>query len=317
MAAAQPFISGAISKTVNLPHEATLEDIKDAYELSWKSMLKANALYRDGSKLSQPLNTTTSDWEEIFASDELNSKEKVVAVVDKVINEYVSKRKILQGRRNGYTQKVKIGGHAVYLRTGEYSDGKIGELFLDINKEGTLLRSIMNCFAIAVSLGLQYGVPLEEYVDTFTFTRFEPNGAVSGHDNIKFATSIIDFIFRDLAINYLDRHDLAHVRPDEVRAAKIKESKDINAANEIYYTPSPVTVQSADGGVAVESVGSKFASSSVAYAEKAFDEYAMKYSIAKMQGYEGDPCPECSSMTLVRNGSCLKCETCGGTTGCS
>jgi len=262
MAAAQPFISGAISKTINLPQHATVQDIQDAYKKSWKWMLKSNALYRDASKLAQPLTAFDLDW---FSEIDLNDTKtsQIVKILEK------KTRERLPNRRDGYTQKVKIGGHNIYLRTGNYANGKLGEIFLDINKEGTLLRSMMNNFAIAVSLGLQYGVPLEEFVDVFTFSRFEPNGPVIGHDLIKRSTSIIDFIFRDLAVNYLSRFDLSHI--EEKQFEKTKNTQ---------------------GGVD-------------------------KYQEAKLKGYEGDPCRECGAMTLIRNGSCLKCLSCGATTGCS
>jgi ribonucleoside-diphosphate reductase alpha chain len=311
MAAAQPFISGAISKTINLPYEATLENIAAAYQKSWKSMLKANALYRDGSKLSQPLNTSVQDWTGIFnEEDELSPTEQVKKIAQRAATEYISRRRALPGRRKGYTQKAKIGGHSIYLRTGEYEDGQLGEIFLDINKEGTLLRSMMNAFAVSVSLGLQYGVPLDEFVDVFTFARFEPNGLVSGHDNIKRSTSIIDLIFRDLACNYLGREDLVHIKPEP------KDSDDEDDSLD--------HVQASNYEVEVSADGSRFPRTSessrvipVALSEEAFDDFASRYAEAKMKGYEGDPCPDCGALTLVRNGSCLKCDSCGNTTGCS
>ena len=192
------------------------------------------------------------------------------------------KRHLLPNRRAGYTQKAKIAGHSIFLRTGEYEDGSLGEIFLDMHKEGAAFRSLLNSFAIALSLGLQYGVPLEEYVDAFTFTRFEPNGMVAGHDNIKMATSVIDFIFRDLALSYLKRTDLVQVKPDDLIATTMQEEK----------KSEPVVKNGAVNG----------------------GNQARK---ARSIGYEGDPCPECGHFTLVRNGTCLKCETCGGTTGCS
>src|SRR6478609_550348 len=226
MAAAQPFISGAISKTINMPNDATVEDCKSAYLLSWKLALKANALYRDGSKLSQPLNSQLiSDeddeedavealYEKPMAARTAQLSEKVVEkLVERII--VMREREKMPDRRKGYTQKAVVGGHKVYLRTGEYDDGRIGEIFIDMHKEGAALRSIINNFAIAVSLGLQYGVPLEEYVDAFTFTRFEPQGPVQGNDSIKYATSILDYVFRELAVSYLERFDLAHVDPSE------------------------------------------------------------------------------------------------------
>ena len=225
MAAAQPFISGAISKTINMPNAATVEDCKDAYMLSWRLGLKANALYRDGSKLSQPLAAASADrrrgrLEEILAAPAaakapLVAERIVERVIERVIN-MRAQRERLPNRRKGYTQKAIVGGHKVYLRTGEYEDGTLGEIFIDMHKEGAAFRSLMNNFAIAISIGLQYGVPLEEFVEAFTFTRFEPHGMVEGNDAIKMATSILDYIFRELAISYLGRTDLAHVQPSDV-----------------------------------------------------------------------------------------------------
>ena len=227
MAAAQPFISGAISKTINMPNDATVEDCKDAYMLSWRLALKANALYRDGSKLSQPLNSQLieSDDEEDDAVETLvalNAPARAAAVAERIVErvvervERVREREKLPNRRKSYIQKAVVGGHKVYLHTGEYEDGRLGEIFIDMHKEGAAFRSLMNNFAIAISLGLQYGVPLEEYVEAFTFTRFEPAGFVQGNDAIKNATSILDYVFRELAISYLGRHDLAHVAPEEI-----------------------------------------------------------------------------------------------------
>ena len=224
LAAAQPFISGAISKTINMPNEATVEDCKAAYLLSWKLGLKANALYRDGSKLSQPLQSQLiADEEEdddvIEAFLDKPAAARAAGLAEKVVEKVVERivimreRERMPDRRKGYTQKAVVGGHKVYLRTGEYDDGRIGEIFIDMHKEGAALRSLLNNFAIAVSLGLQYGVPLDEYVDAFTFTRFEPSGPVQGNDSIKYATSILDYVFRELAVSYLERFDLAHVDP--------------------------------------------------------------------------------------------------------
>ena len=221
MAAAQPFISGAISKTINMPADATLEDVKSAYLFSWKSMVKAVALYRDGSKLSQPLSASTDSGKTVEASTEvLNIAEKIT---ERVLVRYLAKRRPLPARRNGYTQKAVIGGHKLYLRTGEYEDGTVGEIFLDMHKEGAAFRSLMNCFAIAISLGLQHGVPLEEFVEAFVFTRFEPNGPVKLNDRIKMSTSIIDYIFRELAVTYLDRYDLAQVKEEDLRMDSVKK----------------------------------------------------------------------------------------------
>jgi ribonucleoside-diphosphate reductase alpha chain len=326
MAAAQPFISGAISKTINLPYEASVGEIGEAYTNSWQKMIKANALYRDGSKLSQPLNTTAYEWAEILNDEEASTSDKVRRIAEKSLVEYISKRRKLPSRRSGYTQKSKIGGHSVYVRTGQYEDGKLGEIFLDINKEGTLLRSMMNSFAIAVSLGLQYGVPLEEFVDVFTFSRFEPNGHVTGHDNIKRATSIIDFIFRDLALNYLGRHDLVHVPPEELQDEDDDEMElgapavSSKSASMATVSSAPVALAAGGGGEAVAAPsgnGSDKSRVAIAYSAAAFDDFAQRYTEARMKGYEGDPCPDCGAMTLVRNGSCLKCDSCGSTTGCS
>ncbi|MBX6427267.1 MAG: vitamin B12-dependent ribonucleotide reductase, partial [Variibacter sp.] len=227
MAAAQPFISGAISKTINMPNDATVEDCKAAYLLSWKLGLKANALYRDGSKLSQPLQAQLiadedDEEEAVEAFLEKPAAVRTTALAERVVEKIVERvtvlreRERLPDRRKGYTQKAVVGGHKVYLRTGEYDDGRLGEIFIDMHKEGAALRSLLNNFAIAVSLGLQYGVPLEEYVDAFTFTRFEPSGPVQGNDSIKYATSILDYVFRELAVSYLDRFDLAHVDPAQI-----------------------------------------------------------------------------------------------------
>src|SRR5690606_6917083 len=221
MAAAQPFISGAISKTINMPSEATVEDCKNAYMLSWKLALKANALYRDGSKLSQPLNAS------LIADDEEDEEDAIEAltaapaaaraaqltekIVERVVERLYRDRETLPTRLKGYTQKAVIGGHKVYLRTGDFDDCRLGEIFIVMHMEGAAFRAMMNNFAIAISLGLQYGVPLEEFVDAFTFVKFEPAGMVQGNDAIKNATSILDYVFRELAVSYLGRADLAHV----------------------------------------------------------------------------------------------------------
>src|SRR6056297_431139 len=222
MAAAQSFISGAISKTINMANHASIDDCQKAYELSWSLGVKANALYRDGSKLSQPLAAALVEDDdeaaEILESGSAQEKAAVLAekIVEKVVIKEIvrSNREKMPERRKGYTQKAIVGGHKVYLRTGEYEDGQLGEIFIDMHKEGAGFRAMMNNFAIAVSVGLQYGVPLEEFVDAFTFTKFEPSGIVQGNEAIKNATSILDYIFRELAVSYLDRTDLAHVKPE-------------------------------------------------------------------------------------------------------
>ncbi len=362
LAAAQPFISGAISKTINMANSATVEDCKDAYLLSWKLGLKANALYRDGSKLSQPLQS------QIFDDDdgeegvtELMEKppiERVPVVTERIIERVVERivqareRRRLPERRKGYTQKAIVGGHKVYLRTGEYEDGKLAEIFLDMHKEGSAFRSLMNNFAIAISIGLQYGVPLEEFVEAFTFTRFEPSGIVEGNDTIKMATSLIDYIFRELAISYLGRNDLAHVQPadvlpDTVGKGNIESNLPDGGARQdvasvvqrvasVGYVRNKLTVfQGGASGASATSRGNTALDLAAAeMAEVTFtqsletelrgttslanpDTRIEKIRAARMRGYEGDSCGECGNFTLVRNGTCLKCETCGSTTGCS
>ena len=218
MAAAQPFISGAISKTINMPARATVQDCEAAYLEGWRLGLKALALYRDGSKLSQPLASMLPDeLDDEEEAAELPQVQKVIEVTERIVERFIQERRKLPSRRKGYTQKAVVGGHKVYLRTGEYEDGTLGEIFVDMHKEGAAFRSLMNSFAIAISIGLQYGVPLEEFVEAFSYTRFEPSGVVQGNDTIKMATSVLDYIFRELAISYLERTDLANVEPADVR----------------------------------------------------------------------------------------------------
>ena len=315
MAAAQPFISGAISKTINLPNEATIEDIKDAYMESWEKMLKANALYRDGSKLSQPLNSMSDVLEELEDEDEdtEEAQNTVVKAAEKIIHKYVANRQRLPYRRSGYTQKVKIGGQSVYLRTGEYDNGQIGEIFVDMHREGAAFRSLMNCFAIAISLGLQHGVPLEEFVDAFVFTKFEPSGMVNGSPHVKMSTSVIDYIFRELAVTYLGREDLAHVPSDEImkRTLRPSEDDDIDRSASVSTTKSPENEPAP-----ADAVASPTGAGGQAMAADD-DKPQSDYDRAKQLGYTGDSCPECGSMTMIRNGTCQKCITCGSTTGCS
>ncbi|TDL78053.1 vitamin B12-dependent ribonucleotide reductase [Palleronia sediminis] len=334
MAAAQSFISGAISKTINMPNSATVEDCLKAYELSWSLGTKANALYRDGSKLSQPLASALieddDEAQETLATGSTQDKARVLAekVIEKIVVKEVAKaREKLPERRRGYTQKAIIGGHKVYLRTGEYRDGTLGEIFIDMHKEGAGFRAMMNNFAIAVSVGLQYGVPLEEFVDAFTFTRFEPAGMVQGNETIKNATSILDYIFRELAVSYLDRTDLAHVAPEGKSFDDLGRGEEEGKRNfrdvpgSDGSSPLDVLRQVASTGylrgrapVGLVAIKSETTSSSTtATTAVAVDARAK----AKMQGYEGDPCGECGNYTLVRNGTCMKCNTCGGTSGCS
>ncbi len=357
MAAAQSFISGAISKTINMPNAATVENCKEAYLLSWRLGVKANALYRDGSKLSQPLSAAlidedVEDAEEVAADiAEAPLVAKAEAITERIIERYIAERRRLPDRRKGYTQKATVGGHKVYLRTGEYEDGKIGEIFIDMHKEGAAFRSLMNNFAIAVSIGLQYGVPLEEYVEAFTFTRFEPSGIVRGNDTIKMSTSILDYIFRELAVSYMGRNDLAHVEPSDllpdtvgggsdesaaqaeddlpagaspgymrtkflvINGAKAKQVASAAPAQAVTATAAPL--QAAAGGA--QQTATEQSATVVVSAEviEKTDTHMDQVREARMKGYEGDPCGECGNFTLVRNGTCLKCNTCGATTGCS
>jgi ribonucleoside-diphosphate reductase alpha chain len=364
--------------------------------LSWKLGLKANALYRDGSKLSQPLNSSLiEDEDDEDALEELLAQPaaaQAVTVTEKIIERVIEKvvrsQEKLPGRRKGYTQKAKIGGHTIFLRTGEYDDGRLGEIFLDMNKEGSALRAFINNFAISVSLGLQYGVPLEEYVDAFTFTKFEPAGIVTGNDAIKNATSILDYVFRELAISYLGRHDLAHVDTSDFNNTAlgrgVSEGKaDVvskgltrgykptlvsgtggeRQASEVKGSASATPARAALGATVtaiagntvrkLETVAVASTSEVVAFkrdyeerakelaeeiaeevvseglfSDAAAEEAATAKSDAKkleserrarsiMQGYTGNMCTECQNFTMVRNGTCEKCDTCGATSGCS
>ncbi|TLY24813.1 MAG: vitamin B12-dependent ribonucleotide reductase [Nitrospirae bacterium] len=324
MAAAQPFISGAISKTINMPADATLEEVKSAYLFAWKSMVKAVALYRDGSKLSQPLSASTDSGKTVEASSEILSiAEKVT---ERVLVRYLAKRRPLPTRRNGYTQKAVVGGHKLYLRTGEYEDGTCGEIFLDMHKEGAAFRSLMNCFAIAISLGLQHGVPLEEFVEAFVFTRFEPNGPVKLNDRIKMSTSIIDYIFRELAVTYLDRYDLAQVQEEDLRMDSVKMDAQDPECVEEQATPETLASASistdlfpARRGAIPRHKGNGHGNGNVAHTVELKRETLTLTAIkmAREKGYEGDPCSNCKQFTMVRNGTCLKCTNCGETSGCS
>ena len=341
MAAAQPFISGAISKTINMPNSATVEECGEAYMMSWRLGLKANALYRDGSKLSQPLSSglidDIEDDEEAVAALDTPVAAAAPQVIEKVVERIVhtAEREKLPQRRKGYTQKATVGGHKVYLRTGEYENGRLGEVFIDMHKEGAAFRSLMNNFAIAVSIGLQYGVPLEEFVEAFTFTRFEPQGIVSGNDAIKMSTSILDYTFRELAISYLDRHDLGHVDREDLEVSttgtgeaqselvnKVTSRGFIRKQGLVVYSNAATAAAPADEAVTTMRVAAPepaaaTATAQMASAANADAVMAERVQQARMQGYEGEACPECHNFTLVRNGTCLKCNTCGSTTGCS
>ncbi|MFO1068363.1 MAG: vitamin B12-dependent ribonucleotide reductase [Geminicoccaceae bacterium] len=332
MAASQPFISGAISKTINMPGRATVKDCNEAYIEGWKLGLKALALYRDGSKLSQPLATMLEEIEddEDEAEAQPPQAQRIVQVAEKVIERWLTERRKLPSRRKGYTQKAVVGGHKVYLRTGEYQDGTLGEIFVDMHKEGAAFRSLMNSFAIAVSIGLQYGVPLEEFVEAFSYTRFEPSGVVQGNDTIKMATSVLDYIFRELAVSYLDRTDLANVEPAELRHDAIgRGTKEGDLGNEAVarfastgFVRGNLRLLAGGAPVVDEQQGRRFGAtgSAAAVAERPIavqNSRATQSELARLKGYVGDPCSSCGNFTLVRNGTCLKCDTCGATTGCS
>jgi len=382
MAAAQPFISGAISKTINMPNTSTVKDCKDAYMLSWRLGLKANALYRDGSKLSQPLSSSIlgDDEEDVEEIVEAPAAARAPMVAERIVERVIERvataeRRRLPARRKGYTQKAIVGGHKVYLRTGEYEDGRLGEVFIDMHKEGAAFRSLMNNFAIAISIGLQYGVPLEEFVEAYTFTRFEPSGLVEGNDAIKMATSVLDYIFRELAISYLSRTDLAHVEPADLLPDSVGQGAGEGAlpgrakaelpfeavkrfASTGYVRNNLIvlrggieaqeglrtgTTNTAEGGAAATATAAAstattsaaavtglagdgasaaaFAAAGTAVAgtalAQAADARLERMREARLKGYEGDACGECGNFTLVRNGTCLKCATCGSTSGCS
>jgi ribonucleoside-diphosphate reductase alpha chain len=321
MASAQPFISGAISKTINLPNEATVDDIKSCYMLSWELGLKANALYRDGCKLSQPLSNKSDTKEEVtveekkVAVDKMDIRledltpELVLEAARDIINKStdttfkrqlsnIVERKKLPHKRRGFTQKTKVGGQTVFVRTGEYNDGTLGEIFVDMHREGATLRSLMNCFSIAISIGLQYGVPLEEFVNKFTYTRFEPAGMVEGHPNIKNATSIIDYMFRLLGFEYLGREDLVQVKPihdmsDESFNLQIENQNEPKATRITEYVNQEVMEANKSNGPSDGTDG----------------------YLRQMQS-DAPSCNVCGHIT-IRSGSCYKCLNCGNSLGCS
>jgi ribonucleotide reductase alpha subunit len=319
MGAVQPFISGAISKTVNLPHDATVQDVERIYFESWKQGLKAVALYRDGSKLSQPLSTgkkaEPAEPAAAAATPEHTGPPKL-------------RRRRLPKRRHGFTQEARLGGHKVFLRTGEYEDGTLGEIFIDMHKEGAAFRSMMNCFAIAVSMGLQYGVPLEDLVDQFVFTRFEPGGRVDGHENLKACTSVVDYVFRVLGIEYLSRTDLAHIVTDDLKGAPVSS---------MHATGHPVGREHRQNGHSKQAAGevgtagapAGAATAAVAVSAAASSEPAVPgksdHPVLPSDGqdamlgkFPGDAplCEQCGHIT-IRNGTCFKCLNCGTSMGCS
>jgi ribonucleoside-diphosphate reductase alpha chain len=359
MAAAQPFISGAISKTVNMPADSTIDECSKVYKQAHGLGIKAIAIYRDGSKLSQPLNSAIFNQDEIDELDETlkkpsheraftASKRIVEKIVEKVIEKPITRER-LPDRRTGYIQKAAVGGHKVYLHTGEFEDGSLGEIFIDMHKEGAAFRSLMNNFAIAISIGLQYGVPLEEFVEAYTFTRFEPNGPVQGNDRIKFANSILDYIFRELGISYLGWEELAHVDPNSgagdqlgLGAAERHSNEEIienHLTLPVYskgFNREGINDDNEDNIVPFTFIKANITNSMGVQSEEQILDVDIELSdaqkletpinnignssdekISRFRGYTGDPCNECGHFTLVRNGTCQKCDSCGSTTGCS
>jgi ribonucleoside-diphosphate reductase alpha chain len=309
MAAAQPFISGAISKTINMPGEARVEEIGDVHLASWRLMLKAIALYRDGSKLSQPLNASSDSYDEIVMlgdEDTLDEtkgpKEVYQQIVERVYHR--AERRRLPKRRHGFVREASVGGHKVYLRTGEFEDGTLGEIFIDMYKEGASFKGLLNCFAVLTSKALQYGIPLDELVDTFTFTRFEPAGFVGGHEAINNATSILDYIFRTLGYDYLGRTDFVHNKAvDEAPTASLPAAPAPEAPTgqqSVVVDPSytgPVYIGEPASGTKGKAVAEKID--------------------PRELGYTGEQCAYCQSSRVRRNGSCTVCDDCGATSGCS
>lgn len=314
MAAAQPFISGAISKTINMPAEASVDNVGDVHLASWRLMLKAIALYRDGSKLSQPLNASNDNFDELVLLGDQDDWDETVdqKAIQKVIVERVyqrAERRRLPKRRHGYVREATVGGHKVYLRTGDFDDGSLGEIFIDMYKEGASFKGLLNCFAVLTSKALQYGVPLDELVDTFTFTRFEPAGFVEGHEAIKNATSILDYIFRTLGYDYLQRTDFVHVA--QVDSATQPKSIEGSAQSDASEAPSPAAGEVIAPAPTYNEVMEAVSASVDQDGAKA------KLLDPKNMGYTGEACSKCQSTQVVRNGACTMCLNCGTTTGCS
>tara|TARA_B100000674_G_scaffold155924_1_gene124432 strand:- start:2397 stop:3428 length:1032 start_codon:yes stop_codon:yes gene_type:complete len=343
MAAAQPFISGAISKTVNMPNEATIEDIENCYFESAGLGIKAIAIYRDGSKASQPLSASSDDGEseetdpqvsEIIESESMlmNGNYPAGTSPTKAYAGTTRPRFLLPERREGWTQEAKIAGHKVYLRTGEYPDGTLGEVFIDIAKEGATLKGVLGCFAIAVSKGLQYGVPLEEFVDTFTFQTFEPRGMVEGHENIKMSNSIVDYVFRALGLEYLNRTDIVQNPPKEIDepvqeapAAPVQEAPAAPVQDTVDSSSEIQEVEPTNNTTVDQSMKSN---QEVQFVTKLQETEVLEVSdvtansVTTVQEVLGDmmgdapACNECGHIT-IRNGSCYKCLNCGNSLGCS
>ncbi|QEQ56744.1 vitamin B12-dependent ribonucleotide reductase [Chlorobium phaeovibrioides] len=304
MSAVQPFVSGAISKTVNMPSTATVDEISEVYLSGWHHMIKAITVYRDGSKLSQPLNISSyQDLDEVIMlgnEEDLDETKGPREVQERIIEKvyHRSERRMLPKRRKGFIREAYVGGHKVFLRTGEYEDGALGEVFIDMYKEGASFKGLLNCFAVLASKALQYGMPLEELVDSFTFTRFEPAGAVQGHNAIKNSTSILDYVFRSIGYDYLGRKDFVHVKAVDEVAENGTAGKQKQSAQEKQSAVEPV--------MAVHHAQSEYSNT-------------LKSQIvqAKVQGYTGEQCENCGSMRVKQNGTCKVCEDCGMTTGCS
>jgi ribonucleoside-diphosphate reductase alpha chain len=333
MAAVQPFISGAISKTVNMPAEATVNDVAQVYLQAWRMGLKAIALYRDGSKLSQPLSTRSEELEDevVMLGDEetLDETKGPQQVQERIVERIVyqrPQRRRLPKKRHGFVREAYVGGHKVYLRTGEYEDGTLGEIFIDMYKEGASFKGLLNCFAVLASKALQYGIPLEELVDTFTFTRFEPSGPVEGHEAIKYATSVLDYVFRSLAYDYLGRTDFVHVKavdevpPQPTPAAPPAESTPPTATTSPAAPPSappPQPTRIVQWGEAHPDDSESEPELVSANGTELNGAYARRVAEAKARGYTGESCPVCGSMRMRQSGSCAVCEDCGTTSGCS
>ncbi|MEK7481637.1 MAG: adenosylcobalamin-dependent ribonucleoside-diphosphate reductase [Patescibacteria group bacterium] len=349
LAAAQPFISGSLSKTINMPNDATVDDVKKVYMESWRLGLKCLAIYRDGCKLSQPLSTKSENGNGNGKKEKDSSVSGAVPVViapvvagvqtalvsepaivaassaggaSRAVDDYsndgevVGKRVYIHGerrklpaKRSGITVEASVGGQKLFIRTGEYPDGTLGEIFIDMFKEGAAYRSVLNSFAVAVSFALQHGVPLEKLVEKFTFTRFEPAGATT-HPNVKFATSILDFIFRVLGMEYLGRTDFVQVPPKGIqrnRAAQLVRLAEVQKTIEMPLASPPAPdVQSAhDAEIPVPAA--PVSATDLGGGVNAY-----------LKGMMGDApmCDQCGHVT-IRNGSCYKCLNCGSTTGCS
>jgi len=307
MSAVQPFISGAISKTVNMPASATTAEIGDVYEAAWQSMVKAITIYRDGSKLSQPLNiSSASDLDEVImlgTEEDLDETKGPKEVQERIVERvyHRSERRMLPKRRKGYIREAYVGGHKVFLRTGEYEDGSLGEVFIDMYKEGASFKGLLNCFAVLASKALQYGMPLEELVDSFTFTRFEPAGAVQGHNAIKNSTSILDYVFRSIGYDYLGRKDFVHVKA-------VDEVPEVHGNGNGNGNGKAHKAKDSEAELAVHTTKAQADDNSVLKSQAAQ---------AKVQGYTGEQCENCGSVRVKQNGTCKVCEDCGMTTGCS